>query len=230
MATELCSGTLEEYVEGTYQGPRFENEKKMLHQVTKGLAHLHRMNIVHRDVKSTNILIFILRSGEFVKPLIKLADFGFSNILRDGVGENENIENPSGTLGWIAPEMYNSGYFDFKSDIFTLGCVFGYSLTGGKHPFGEVTFERDNRIRRGGTMVLVANDLNTPQSYNRSAIDLIQSMLNSSDPNDRPTAEQILNNTYFQRSPEQLQINPQGNKNILTKIIIFFSQLIHIFN
>jgi len=196
----LCVASLADYVEGRYEGTRFESEKKMLHQLTKGLAHLHHMDVIHRDVKPTNILISLPNTVGLVKPQIKLADFGISNIMRAGVGENEDIENPGGTRGWMAPEMYNSEYFDFKADIFPLGCVFGYTLSAGKHPFGDF-MERQNRIERGdGTIVLRADDLNTLQAENRSAaFELIESMLNR-DPKDRPTAEEILNNPFFQKT------------------------------
>jgi len=86
MTTELCSGSLQDYAESRedgeikYQGARFKGEKTILHQTTKGLAHLHWLGIAHRDIKQTNILIFLLKSGEVVEPQIKLADFGISNI------------------------------------------------------------------------------------------------------------------------------------------------------
>jgi len=186
----------------------------MLLQLTKGLAHLHRMNIIHRDIKPANILIFILKSGEFVKPQIKLADFGLSHILKAGAREEKNI-NAYGTRGWMAPEMYNSeSLFGLKADIFPLGCVFGYTLTKGKHPFGKNPMEIQHRIEQGIQMMsLVADDLNTPQSDNRSAFELIKSMLNH-DPIRRPSAEEILDSTFFRKQPAgQLQENSQG-KNI----------------
>lgn len=195
----MCSGTLQDYIEGRYQGPKFENDKKILYQLTKGLAHLHHMNIIHRDVKPTNILIFLLRSGNFEKPQIKLADFGISNILQTGARKrrNEDITNPRGTRGWMAPEMYHSKHFYLKADIFPLGCVFGYTLTGGKHPFGKDPDKRSVRImRKDGTMLLVVDDLNTPQSDNRFAFELIATMLNRN-PANRPTADEILTNHFF---------------------------------
>lgn len=60
---ELCRGTLEDYLNGKYQGPRFRNLKEILCQVTRGLAHLHELKIVHRDIKPTNLLIFVPSEG-----------------------------------------------------------------------------------------------------------------------------------------------------------------------
>lgn len=161
------------------------------------MAHLHRKNVIHRTSNQPISLIFIQKSGDFEKPQIKLSDFGISNILQAGVRVNENIEHPFGSRGWIAPGMYHSSehFDDLEADIFPLGCVFGYTLTGGNHLFGEYGMEREDRIVRGdGTIRLVIDDLNTPQSDNRSAFELLNSMLNR-DPNGRPSAEDILNST-----------------------------------
>jgi len=196
MATELCSGTLEEYLNGKYVGPRFLNELEILHQVVQGLAHLHRLGIVHRDIKPTNILIFIPSVGgdeTINKPLVKLADFSMSKILKIGKNDftNTSVTNPNGTRGWMAPEVYESNRFAFKVDIFSLGCVFAYILAGRKHPFGDNVNERVLRISRKERMLVAKQDFR-----NGEAFKLIQSMLEM-DPSKRPTAVDILNKCSF---------------------------------
>ena len=98
---------MDEYVSGKYQGPRFKNGNEILRQVTQGLAHLHLKGIVHRDVKPTNILIFVPEEGlEAAEPQIKLADFGLSKALETDRDDytNTNVTNPNGTRGrWMAP-------------------------------------------------------------------------------------------------------------------------------
>ena len=127
----MCKGTLEDYVKEKYQGPKFRNEIEMLFQVTRGLAHLHGLNIVHRDLKPNNILIFV-PNDHGAEPLIKLADFGISKGLNTGRDDftNTSVTNPSGTRGWMAPEVYKMQRFDLKVDIFPLGCIFAYTLSG----------------------------------------------------------------------------------------------------
>ena len=73
-----------------------------------------------------------------------------------------------------------------------------------------------------GTMFFKAEYLNIPESDNNSAIELITTMLNW-DPNGRPTTEEILNSTFFRRSPGQLQENPQGKKYVFFKINYLFN-------
>jgi len=114
---------LEDYVKGRYQGIKFENEREILFDVTRGLAHLHGLNIVHRDIKPTNILIYEPDGLEAAKPMMKLADFGISKALNAGKDDytNTSMTNPNGTRGWMAPEMYLLKRFDTKVDIFPLG-------------------------------------------------------------------------------------------------------------
>jgi len=85
--------------------------------VSKGLAHLHKLGIVHRDIKPTNILILEPSlEAPYNKPQMKLADFDISKILKTE-GEdftNTSVTNPSGTWGWMAPEVYESKRFDFN--------------------------------------------------------------------------------------------------------------------
>jgi len=169
IATELCAGTLQDLIEGTYEGPSFDNEKRILRQVTKGLAYLHSLDIVHLDIKPTNVLIFVPELGTMpVKPKMKLADFGLCKVLKKDQHRREfsntNMSNPNGTMGWMAPELYQSDRCDYKVDIFPLGCIFSYTLSGGKHPFGEDENERSILIKQKKSMLLNKKDLKTPYS------------------------------------------------------------------
>lgn len=205
IVTELCAGNLQEWIKGTYKGPMvLLTDKMMLYQVTDGLAYLHHCKIVHRDIKPQNILIS--RTGE----QMKLADFGISRALKTNDKTdftNTNVTNPHGTKGWIAPELYQNKRYDFKADIFPLGCVFAYTVSGGKHPFGEDPDERPNRIKKNKPMVLVQEDLKIPHSNDGGvAIDLIKWLLDVN-PNSRPTAEDILKDRFFESERKGSYIN-----------------------
>ena len=196
IASELCQGPLEEYIVKKYRGPKFKDEKEILHQLTKGVAYLHGRPIVHRDIKPTTILIYLGddRSG----PKIKLNIPSIAKIMRTEKEDftNTSLTNPIGTRGWMAPEMFDSERIDSKVDIFPLGCVFAYALTGGKHPFGDETNERTIRIARKEKMLLTIEDLNRPYGDDLSAFALIQSMLDV-ESSKRPSAEQVLNHVFF---------------------------------
>lgn len=210
IVTELCIGTLDGYVNWIYQGPRFRDEKEILQQLTQGLAHLHGLNIVHRDIKPLNILITI--EGDVGIPTVKIADFGISKILKSGIHSdlgpinvletdredftNTSWMNPRGTRGWMAPELYESHRYDLKVDIWGLGLIFGYTLSGGKHPYGDYLMECDHRIRQKYPMVLVQEDLKWAYSKDQLAMSLIKSMLEIN-PDMRPTADDLLKSDFF---------------------------------
>ncbi len=169
---ELCSGTLDDYFNGRYHGRKFTSEKEILRQLTQGLAHLHKNNIIHRDLKPTNCLIYI-PEGVADKPQMKLADFGISKLLNINQEDltNSHLSNPSGTRGWMAPEAYNQKRYDFKVDTWALGLLFGYTLSGGKHPYGNDPDKRSVLIKEKKEMMMVKQDLIEPYSDNHEAFE-----------------------------------------------------------
>jgi serine/threonine-protein kinase/endoribonuclease IRE1 len=75
----------------------------------------------------------------------------------------------SGSTGWMAPETLREGRKTRAVDIFSLGCVLFFCMTGGKHPFGE-RYSRDGNILSGRPdLFLIAH---MPEAY-----DLVSSML-----------------------------------------------------
>lgn len=194
---------LEDYVTKTYSGPTIGDEKEILHQITSGLAYLHRIFIVHRDIKPNNILISVPNIKENKRPIMKLADFGLTKIMRTDQGQFS-----TGASGWKAPESMiqpktnQRRHYDFSVDIFPLGCVFGYTLSeGGKHPFGENATEQDYRIMKKEPMISTSRDLKIPYCYDETAILLIQSMVLTK-PFKRLTANQILDHSFFYRTEQ----------------------------
>jgi len=170
------------------------------------LAYLHQLDIVHRDIKPSNILIFVPSSlegasdaaAESIKPQIKLADFSISKALHVDKKDftNTSATNPNGTRGWMAPEVYKLERPDSKVDIFPLGCIFAYTLSGGKHPFGDDPDKRSVRIKDGQPMLMVKQDFIEPYSEEDVAFHLIESMLQM-DPSKRPTVEKVLDSEFF---------------------------------
>jgi len=195
---ELCRGTLKEYVEGKYNGPKFRSERELLLQTTRGLAHLHGLDIVHRDITPNNILIYVPTSSDErtdaeCDPQVKLADFGRSKIIHEDF-TNTSPSNPIGTRGWIAPELYQNPRGDFKVDIFALGLIFDYTLSGGKHPLGGDQNDKDMRFKTKKPMKITREQ--PYSSENDEAFDLIESMLDVN-PEKRPTVKEIMNSIFF---------------------------------
>jgi len=95
-------------------------------QVADALAAAHEIGLIHRDVKSANILVT-------PRGHAKVLDFGLAKIVRtlaDGVdGEAPTIENLTdqgtvlGTAAYMSPEQTRGDVLDVRSDIFSFGCV-----------------------------------------------------------------------------------------------------------
>ncbi|KAL0218313.1 hypothetical protein RCL1_009161 [Eukaryota sp. TZLM3-RCL] len=97
----------------------------ILVQVLSGLQSLHKMNVIHRDLKLANLL---LESTQ--RPYkIKLCDFGVS---KSSTGTFCNTF--TGTPGYIAPEVQDNRPYSFSVDYFSLGAIL-YELTEGRRPF-----------------------------------------------------------------------------------------------
>mmetsp|Transcript_18616 Transcript_18616/g.33642 ORF Transcript_18616/g.33642 Transcript_18616/m.33642 type:complete len:353 (+) Transcript_18616:285-1343(+) len=95
----------------------------ILKEVCKGLVYLHCRGIMHRDIKSENILLNL--DGN-----VKVADFSYSAELH-----NETRETFVGSPGWLAPEMVG-GKHDFKVDVWSLG-ILGIELAETTPPYSD---------------------------------------------------------------------------------------------
>jgi predicted Ser/Thr protein kinase/dipeptidyl aminopeptidase/acylaminoacyl peptidase len=91
--------------------------------IAEGLAAAHARGIVHRDLKPGNVML----AGDRVV----LMDFGLA--------QPEGASDPSGTLGYMAPEQIAGARVDARTDLFGLGCVMFEMLTC-ERPFGAGTF------------------------------------------------------------------------------------------
>jgi len=98
-------------------------------QVAAGLEEAHSKGIVHRDIKPSNILI----EGNLIKPgSIKVVDFGISKGLASD-GSSQQLTHTGQIFGspiYMSPEQCKGETVDFKTDLYSLGCVMFECLTG----------------------------------------------------------------------------------------------------
>lgn len=105
---------------------------KVVEQVASALDAAHEAGLIHRDVKPSNILI---SEREFVY----LIDFGLARTASEpGV---TTAGNTLGTLAYMAPERFNGGLSDPRSDIYALTCVLYECLTGSR-PYPDDSLEQ----------------------------------------------------------------------------------------
>lgn len=95
-----------------------ENLKTLLWQITCGIAFLHSKNIIHGDIKPSNILI----KNDGKQLNVMLGDFSYSSY---SLNENHRIYNKDSYSYHYRPPEVTSGYgYTFKGDIWALGCTF----------------------------------------------------------------------------------------------------------
>jgi predicted Ser/Thr protein kinase len=108
-------------------------------QIADALAHAHAHGIVHRDLKSANVLV--AADGR-----VKVLDFGIagrlaaaeSNFATESRASGGDLESVSGTLAYMAPETLHGEPADERSDIWALGVLL-YEAATGALPFGGRT-------------------------------------------------------------------------------------------
>ncbi len=165
-----------------------------LKQLAEGLKFLHDNGVQHRDIKPENILIKYERdTARFI-----ISDFDLGHI----TGKESKHRTKYGTMGWVAPELWGKEERLPAVDIFSMGCVFYYALTEGKHPFGAITTKseqkgcQDNIQRRTPPDVQV-NDLKLEHNFMKvQAKDLIELMLRFNGEK-RPDASEVLDHPFF---------------------------------
>lgn len=121
----------------------------VLIQAAEALEYVHGHNIVHRDIKPQNILVYNTKDGVDSKIQVKIVDFGVAR-LNDPVRQNTETgkgrSEVVGTLNYMAPEstgMVNWS-LDARADIYSLGIV-AYELLSGRTPFHE--FRNEELLR-----------------------------------------------------------------------------------
>jgi serine/threonine-protein kinase len=109
-----------------------------LRQICSSLEEAHQSGLVHRDIKPANI--YSCRYG-LEYDFAKVLDFGVVKSGNDGRAQTQltNAATATGTPGFMAPEMALGRAIDSRADIYAVGCV-AYWLLSGKLVFEEETF------------------------------------------------------------------------------------------
>ena len=176
-------GDLENRIKEQKKKGKYFNEKdiwRVFIQLVKGLKSLHDLDILHRDIKSSNIFLFSDGTA-------KLGDLNICKILSNNIlGHTQ-----AGTPSYAAPEVWMEKPYGLKSDIWSLGCVL-YEIISLHCPFrGENVVELYNKI-------LVGEYSRIPNKFSDELNWIILHMINS-DPNKRLSCDELLKCQYIKR-------------------------------
>lgn len=163
---------------------------KLMRDIVSGLSHLHEIGLIHRDLKPQNVLI--MKDKSFCA---KLSDMGISKRLQGDMSSLTQNATGYGSSGWQAPEQLLQGRQTRAIDLFSLGCILFFCITGGKHPYGE-SFERDVNIVKDRKDLFLVDHI--PE-----AVDLFTHVLDPN-PDLRPKAQNVLYHPFFWTSDTRL--------------------------
>ncbi|XP_060179636.1 LRR receptor-like serine/threonine-protein kinase FEI 1 [Lycium barbarum] len=189
----LSGGSLDEVLHERSEQLDWDARLTIIMEASKGLAYLHHdcsPRIIHRDIKSSNILL----DGNFEA---RVSDFGLAKLLEDEESHITTIV--AGTFGYLAPEYMQSGRATEKTDVYSFG-VLVLEVASGKRPT-DASF-----IEKGLNIVGWLNYLAT-ESRQREIVDphcervqmeSLDALLSvatqcvSSNPEERPTMHRVV--------------------------------------
>ena len=155
-------------------------------QLAMAVDYCHSLRVMHRDLKASNV--FITR-----KNVVKLGDFGIAKILDDDLKQARTVV---GTPFYMSPEVCESKPYDFKSDVWALGCIL-YELCALDHAFGA------SNLLAVVNKIVQEEPASIPEQYSDELRGLIAQLL-AKDPKDRPSAKAIFKMPFIRERLESL--------------------------
>jgi NIMA (never in mitosis gene a)-related kinase len=168
-------------------------------QLIHGLKSLHTKKIMHRDLKSANI--FLTKNG-----VVKIGDLNVSKLVK-----LQFLYTQTGTPYYASPEVWSEKPYDFKSDIWSLGCII-YEMTALKPPFRAQSMEALYKSIMRGVYEPI------PNIYSKELRDIIATILQI-DPSKRPHCDGLLNNSLIKKKMDSQNVNLTSCQGQLLKTI-----------
>ncbi|XP_063502054.1 serine/threonine-protein kinase Nek4 isoform X5 [Symphalangus syndactylus] len=150
-------------------------------QIAMALQYLHEKHILHRDLKTQNV--FLTRTN-----IIKVGDLGIARVLENHCDMASTL---IGTPYYMSPELFSNKPYNYKSDVWALGCCV-YEMATLKHAFNAK--DMNSLVYR----IIEGKLPPMPRDYSPELAELIKTML-SKRPEERPSVRSILRQPYIKR-------------------------------
>ncbi|TFK04972.1 peroxisomal trans-2-enoyl-CoA reductase-like [Platysternon megacephalum] len=150
-------------------------------QIAMALQYLHEKHILHRDLKTQNV--FLTRTN-----IIKVGDLGIARVLEN---QYDMASTLIGTPYYMSPELFSNKPYNYKSDVWALGCCV-YEMATLKHAFNAK--DMNSLVYR----IIEGKLPPMPKDYSPQLAELISTML-SKKPEERPNVKSILRQPYIKR-------------------------------
>jgi len=188
-----------EYIGGGTLGQYFKKKKfnfserqatNIMSQIANGVKYLHQYGIAHRDLKPDNIMI--TQQNDY--GVIKIMDFGLSKIL----SPNERMVDGYGTLSYVAPEVLLRTPYNKEVDIWSMGVILFYMLSG-KLPFRG---HKEQEVAEKIVYDPLEFDDDDWETRSQKVQDLISCCLEKKK-EDRITIDKFINHPWFKKNMKQ---------------------------
>ncbi|KAM4654511.1 serine/threonine-protein kinase Nek4 isoform 2-T4 [Amazona ochrocephala] len=150
-------------------------------QIAMALQYLHEKHILHRDLKTQNV--FLTRTN-----IIKVGDLGIARVLEN---QYDMASTLIGTPYYMSPELFSNKPYNYKSDVWALGCCV-YEMATLKHAFNAK--DMNSLVYR----IIEGKLPPMPKDYSPELVEIIRTML-SKRPEERPSVKTILRQPYIKR-------------------------------
>lgn len=142
--------------------------------IADALEHAHSHNVLHRDLKSSNVMLTEKEKGYDVH----LLDFGIAKIVDSDAGGNQHLTQTGEMIGsplYMSPEQCMGKKVDHRSDIYSFGCILYESVTGQPPHRGETILETifKHLNETPKPLRLVRSDIKFPEAFETLVMKLL---------------------------------------------------------
>jgi len=165
-------------------------QHKMCTDVAQAMDYLHKFQpqIIHRDLKSLNLLLMEPVKKQTDTPLVKISDFGIARMKERADAEWGKMTVAAGTCTWMAPEVFTGSKYDEKVDVYSYGMILFEIICR------EVPFDTEEDVANVGKLTVqgVRPDLEAVPPDCPEILRDLMIFCWAHDPKKRPSFEMIL--------------------------------------